>query len=78
MPVIPNTQTVGVYPESLKRTLRDEMPLYGVQRIVSLGYASDVTIAGAQDAIQPMARMVKWVVDEINSPETRAPMWRNG
>jgi len=72
------TQTVGVYPESLKRTLRDEMPLYGVQRIVSLGYASDVTMAGAQDAIQPMARMVKWVVDEINSPETRAPLWRNG
>ena len=72
------TQTVGVYPESLKETLRDQMPLYGVQRIVSLGYASDTTMAGAQDAIEPMARMVKWVVDEINSPETRKPMWRHG
>ena len=69
------TQTVGIYPESLKNELNDRLPLFGAQRLVSLGYASDVTVAGPQDAIEPMARMVKWVVDEINSPETRTPLW---
>ena len=69
------TQTVGVFPESLKEEIKDIMPLYGAQRIVSLGYASNVTIAGPQDAIQPLPRMVKWVVDEICSPEDRPPMW---
>lgn len=69
------TQTVGIYPESLKDELNDRLPLYGAQRLVSLGYASDVTVAGPQDAIEPMARMVKWVVDEVNSPETRKPLW---
>jgi len=69
------TQTVGIYPESLKHELNDRLPLFGAQRLVSLGYASDVTVAGPQDAIEPMARMVKWVVDEINSPETREPLW---
>ena len=69
------TQTVGIYPESLKNELMDILPLFGTQRIVSLGYASNVTIAGAQDAIEPMRRMTKWVVNEICSPETRTPLW---
>lgn len=69
------TQSIGVYPESLKGELRDQMPLYGCQRIISLGYTSAVTMAGPHDALEPMARMVKWVVDEISDPETRPPMW---
>ena len=69
------TQTVGVLPEELKDELKDKMPLFGCQRIVSLGYASAVTMAGPHDAIEPMARMVKWVVDEISTPEERPPMW---
>ena len=71
------TQTVGIYPESLKDELLDQLPLFGAQRLVSLGYASDVTVAGPQDAIEPMARMVKWVVNERNNPENRTPMWLN-
>jgi hypothetical protein len=73
------TQTVGVYPESLKRQLRDVLPLYGAQRLVSLGYAaaSAGSNCGRQDAIEPMRRMGKWIVDEIASPETVPPMWES-
>ncbi|MHA2202389.1 MAG: acyl-CoA reductase, partial [Candidatus Hodarchaeales archaeon] len=33
------TQTVGIFPESLKQQIRNELILHGVQRIVSLGFA---------------------------------------
>jgi hypothetical protein len=69
------TQTVGIYPDSLKATVRNELPLYGAQRLVSLGYACSVTGAGPQDAIEPMRRMCKWIVDETCDPDTVFPMW---
>jgi hypothetical protein len=70
------TQTVGVYPDSLKQQLRDVLPLYGAQRLVSLGYAADPSTATPQDAIEPVRRMVKWIVDETCHPDTVPPMWR--
>lgn len=33
------TRTIGIYPESLKRELRNTLPLSGAQRLTSLGYA---------------------------------------
>lgn len=69
------TQTVGIYPESLKEQLRDVLPLYGAQRLVSLGYACSVTLAGPQDALEPLRRMCKWVVEESCDPTEVAPMW---
>jgi hypothetical protein len=59
-----STQTVGVYPESLKAALRDSAPLHGAQRLVSLGHAADPSVALPQDALEPLRRMVKWIVDE--------------
>jgi hypothetical protein len=70
------TQTVGVYPESLKETLRDILPLYGAQRLTSLGYACHVSVAAPQDAIEPVRRMCKWIVDETCDPDVVFPMWR--
>jgi hypothetical protein len=58
------TQTIGIYPESLKESLRDALGLHGAQRLVSLGFAADPNLALPQDAIEPMRRMVKWIVDE--------------
>jgi hypothetical protein len=58
------TQTVGIYPESLKQRLRDVLPLHGAQRLVSLGYAADPSVALPQDAIEPVRRMARWIVDE--------------
>jgi hypothetical protein len=72
------TQTVGIYPESLKRQLRDTLPLFGAQRLTSLGYACSVAIAMPQDAIEPLRRMCKWIVDEECDPEVVIPLWRLG
>jgi hypothetical protein len=71
------TQTVGIYPESLKDELKDILPLYGAQRLVSLGYAaaSAGSNIGRQDAIEPMRRMGKWIVNEISTPDRVPPLW---
>lgn len=69
------TQTVGIYPEALKLRLRDELPLFGAQRIVTLGYAMTANPALPQDAIEPVRRMVKWIVDEQCPVEACPPLW---
>lgn len=63
-----DTQTVGVFPASLKGVLRDRMSLHGVQRIVTLGHATDFNMSTPQDGMEPLRRMVKWVVDEDEAP----------
>jgi hypothetical protein len=72
------TQTISIYPESLKRELRDTLPLFGAQRLTSLGYACSVPIAAPQDAIEPMRRMCKWIVEEACDPDRVIPLWRLG
>jgi len=69
------TQTVGVYPDSLKTSLRDILPLHGAQRLVSLGYAAHASMAVPQDAIEPVRRLVRWIVDESCDPHDVAPLW---
>ena len=70
------TQTIGIYPESLKRQLRDTLPLFGAQRLTSLGYACSVAVAMPQDAIEPIRRMCKWIVDEECDPARVTPLWQ--
>jgi Acyl-CoA reductase (LuxC) len=72
------TQTIGIYPESLKRELRDTLPLFGAQRLTSLGYACSVAVAMPQDAIEPIRRMCRWIVDEECDPDEVIPLWRLG
>ena len=65
------TQTIGIYPETLKAKIRDRLALHGAQRLVSLGYASNsnvMSVAGPQDAIEPTRRMCRWIVDEACDP----------
>lgn len=69
------TQTIGIYPESLKAALRDTLPLFGAQRLTSLGYACNVTVAMPQDAIEPIRRMCRWIVDEECDPARVTPLW---
>jgi len=69
------TQTVGVYPETLKAQLRDILPLHGAQRIVSLGYAVAGSFSTPQDGIEPMRRMGKWITSETFAPESSSPPW---
>jgi hypothetical protein len=63
------TQTVGVYPEALKYRVADRLAFQGAQRIVSLGGAATMQHnMEVQDAIEPVRRMVKWVMLE-SAPE---------
>ncbi|OYW95204.1 MAG: long-chain-fatty-acyl-CoA reductase [Pseudomonadales bacterium 32-61-5] len=69
------TQTVGVFPESLKAQLLNVLPLYGAQRFVSLGFAVQASLASPQDGIEPMRRMGKWIVNEIRTVENSRAPW---
>lgn len=69
------TQTVPVYPESLREKLRDALALRGCQRIVPLTphrsaeqATEEFEVPGLpHDGIEPMRRMVRWVIDQSAS-----------
>ncbi len=59
------TQTIGIFPESLKTELRDRLAFQGAQRLVSLGGAATLMrTPQPQDGIEPLRRSVKWITDE--------------
>lgn len=58
------TQTVGVYPAHRKVEVRDRLADYGAQRIVELGFATDVPPGGPHDGTYELNRLVRWVADE--------------
>lgn len=67
------TQTVGVYPESLREKLLNPFSLAGVQRFVSLAGSDPVSIYNdiqvlppgmPHDGIEPLRRNVRWVIDQ--------------
>jgi hypothetical protein len=62
------TQTIGIYPDSLKAKLRDRLAFHGAQRFVSLGYAARMSYAGPHDGLEPLRRMCKWVIEEEYEP----------
>ena len=69
------TQTVGIYPESLREVVRHKGALFGGQRFVRLGYAfNGPGLVGPQDGIEPMRRLVKWIISE-EPVEGRKPLW---
>jgi len=69
------TQTVGVWPENLWETVRHKGALHGGQRFVELGYAfNGAGLVGPQDGIEPMRRIVKWIVSEQPMPG-RPTLW---
>jgi hypothetical protein len=72
------TQTVGVYPESLKHRLRDRLALFGAQRFTSLGYAAHASIAAPQDGIESTRELCKWIVCEDCDPAITPPLWEDG
>ena len=66
------TQTVGIYPESIRDRLLDTFALAGVQRMVPLGGGDPMKIfhdmhmlppGVPHDGIEPMRRNVRWVID---------------
>lgn len=63
------TQTIGVWPEDYKAELENIVPLYGAQRLVTLGNAlyNGPLVGLSHDGIQPVGRMVKWMANEISA-----------
>lgn len=66
------TQTVGIYPESLRDRMLDTLALAGVQRVVSLTGGDAMQIfqdshtlppGMPHDGIEPLRRNVRWVID---------------
>ncbi len=66
------TQTIGIWPESLKADLENVVPFYGAQRLVTLGNAlyNGPLVGLAHDAIEPVRRMCKWIANEISEGVT--------
>ncbi len=58
------TQTIGIYPESLKTEIRDRLAYQGGQRLVSLGAAINPPSDAPQDGLEPLRRMCKWILDD--------------
>ena len=76
------TQTVGIYPESLREELLDPFALAGVQRLVSLTGGDAMQIfhdmhtlppGMPHDGIEPLRRNVRWVIDQ-RAPDNVVPM----
>jgi hypothetical protein len=67
------TQTVGVYPAALKSEIRHKVGLRGAQRLVTLGNACTPSFAGPHDAIEPLRRLCRWVLDETEAAGAYAP-----
>lgn len=67
------TQTIGIYPDSLKAAVRDRLSYQGAQRLVSLGGAGLSQTPGPQDGIEPLRRTVKWITDEDVGQATFEP-----
>jgi hypothetical protein len=59
------TQTVGVYPPSRAKEVRDTLACAGVQRIVALGESISDGVGGyPHDGMFPIHRFMKWVSEE--------------
>ncbi len=58
------TQTVGVYPEAAKVSLRDKLANQGAQRVVRLGSASKHVMGSPHDGMFALHRLVQWMSQE--------------
>jgi len=62
------SQTIGVYPDSLKLQIRDALAIQGAQHIVSLGNVTQLGSIGPQDGLLVENRMLKWIRDVAITP----------
>jgi hypothetical protein len=69
----PSTQTVGIYPESLKDSLRDALVARGVCRFISIGHTIDYAVGGPFNSYEIMRRACRWILDECQPSRTSLP-----
>lgn len=58
------TQTVGIYPESRRKALRNVLAAQGVQRVTAIGSAGMIESGLPHDGFLPLQRFIRWVNDE--------------
>ena len=58
------TQTVGVFPASRKREVRDLLATAGVQRVMVLGNCHGGSAGNPHDGMYPLHRFMNWVCDD--------------
>ncbi len=58
------TQTVGIFPETRRKELRNALAAQGVQRVTAIGSAGFVEAGLPHDGFLPLQRFVRWVNDE--------------
>ncbi len=77
------TQTIGVYPESLRQQLLDPLALVGIQRLLPLQGGDPLAILHdmhplptgmPHDGIEPLRRNVRWVIDHGPQVEETAKL----
>jgi hypothetical protein len=68
------TQTIGVFPSERKQELRDDLIGAGAQRVVPLGWASEVMSGLPHDGMYPLHRFVRWATDEDEHHPTSKDM----
>lgn len=62
------SQTIGVYPDTLKEQIRDRLAIQGAQHIVSLGEVMLMGTYGPQDGLETERRMLRWIRDVNGEP----------
>ena len=60
----PSTQTVGIYPDSIRDQLRDALVARGVCRFISIGHTVDYAVGGPFNSYEIMRRACRWALDE--------------
>jgi len=65
-----DTQTIGIYPESLKERLRDRCAMHGGQRLTTLGCSPFEGGGAPHDGMEVNRRIARWVVVENFDAET--------
>ena len=69
----PSTQTVGIYPNTLKDELRDLLVARGVVRFIDIGHTIDYAIGGPFNSYEIMRRACRWILDESYPPTWKLP-----
>jgi hypothetical protein len=70
-----DTQTIGIYPPSLRKQIRERLGFQGAQHLIDLGYLVKMQFVGPTDALEPERRMLKWVKDISIDQAGLPPPW---
>ena len=73
-----DVQSIGIFPESLKKEIRLDCALKGAQRLTSLGYMTKyATMVVPHDGVEGLRRMATWIVEEDQMENYLPIPWRD-